>query len=135
MLATIWLKIKGWLAAIGAILLAIGGAYLYGRVKQKSSDKTDAEKLQEQQVQEVTKINQQNADVRQGVEDMIHGLPPAAPAPQVPAPVGPPTNVQPAANKTSAPAPAEIPVKIADANPNSSTGRLSEWARDNSSSN
>lgn len=127
MFAALLVKVKGWLAAIGAIILAVGAAFLYGRYKQKDSDKANDAKLQEQQVQEVNKINQQNADVRSGVEDMIHGLPPATPGTQVPAPTS--TSTTPTSNAS---APAEVPVKIADANPDSSVGRLSEWARDSS---
>lgn len=129
MFAALWLKIEKWVAALGAIIVAIGAAFLYGRYKQKDSDKASAEKLQEQQVQAVDKINQQNADVRSGVEDMIHGLPPATPGTQVPAQTSAGSNPTNAAVPNQVP---EIPVKIADANPDSSTGRLRDWSRDSS---
>ncbi len=44
---TLWLKLKGWLYAAGALLAALGAAVLYGRAKGKAAEQVKTRAAQE----------------------------------------------------------------------------------------
>jgi len=81
-LLTLWSKIKLWAAALLAVLVAIGGAWLYGRERGKSTQKAADAATQAKadvQAQQQVATAQEN---RNEVDAQVQELPPA-PAQQV----------------------------------------------------
>lgn len=77
MIATLWLKIQGYVYAFAAIVVAIGAAILYGRSKGVASEqaKTDAAE------QDAQVAHQQNAilESRHDTDTQVQSLPEAPP--------------------------------------------------------
>lgn len=98
-------KLYGWLAAAGALVLAVAGAFLYGRQKAKGEAKQDvAVANAEQKANTAAAIVNRN-EVRQHVDAQVAKLPSS--------PVGPVT------------VPASLPV------PGSAADQLQQsWSRD-----
>jgi hypothetical protein len=83
------LKLKGYGEVLLAVIVAIGGAFLWGKLKGDSATKI---KDVEVQAKAVTKANQQQSQTRQEVDDAVSKLPkPTVPAPL---PVANPSNAQ-----------------------------------------
>lgn len=81
-LLTLWSKIKLWAAALLAVLVAIGGAWLYGRSKGKATQRA-ADDATQAQANTVAAQQQAGAqESRNEVEAEVSQLPPA-PAQQV----------------------------------------------------
>lgn len=76
-LVALWAKIKLWAAALLAVLVAIGGAWLYGRSKGKAAQKA-ADDATQVQANTVAAQQQGNAqENRNEVEAQVSQLPPA----------------------------------------------------------
>lgn len=74
---TLWLKLKGYLIAAGALLVALAGAVLYGRAKGKAAEQVKTRAAQEaaQAAQATVHVH----EVRHDVEVETAKLPDAPP--------------------------------------------------------
>jgi flagellar biosynthesis/type III secretory pathway M-ring protein FliF/YscJ len=78
------LKIKGWLEALGAVILAVLGAFVYGDLKGKSTGVKDAEQADQKATEKAVK---NDLNTRQSIDQKVDSLPP--PKVTVPAPTQP----------------------------------------------
>jgi len=110
----ILLKLKGYAEVLLAVIVAIGGAFLWGKLKGDSATKI---KDVEAQAKAVTKANQQQSQTRQEVDNAVSKLS----KPTVPAPL--PTAAQ---QDPLGPADAQ---PVATADPHTATGILrDQWS-------
>jgi len=104
-LVNLWAKIGSAVTAVGVVLAAILGIFLYGRSKgvdaQKEQNVKDNAERVEVEKEVVEKIDQHHEDVRTDVEEEI--------------------------NKIDAPNETNEPVRIADAPKGSAADRLKGW--------
>lgn len=68
-------KFYGWLAAAGAFVLAVAGAFLYGRQKAKGEARQDVAVAQAQQRANTAGAILQRNEVRQHVDAQVAQLP------------------------------------------------------------
>jgi type II secretory pathway pseudopilin PulG len=87
------LKLKGWIEALGAIIVAVLGAFLVGKFKGSSAEKKTVEV---DQAKETAQAIQKQTQTRQEVDSHVSDLP--IPKPTVPPPITTPTTAQPIGN-------------------------------------
>jgi hypothetical protein len=78
-------RVYGWLAAAGAFVLAVAGAFLYGRAKAKDNAQQEVAVAQAQQRANTAGAILQRNEVRQHVDAEVAALP-ANPVGQVTVP-------------------------------------------------
>jgi hypothetical protein len=101
-------KIKAWLIGIGAAILAVLGAFLYGKVSGKSEGESE---VKADDIEATQKAVNNDLNLRQTIDEQVSSLPPSAVTVPSPLKLQEVSDAQP----------------IATADPSSAAGQLRDW--------